>query len=315
MSNTAKIFISYSRKDLHSVDELADDLAFLGHSVWFDQNLQGGQSWWDNILAQIVDSDFFVCILSQWTVQSTACKKELQYAKDLGIAIIPILISEKNLSMNLLPPELSKIQYLDYRNDDRKTILKFAKTFCEKVPAKKVHEKLPPPPSIPISYLGSIAEKLSSSITLSYEVQSSLLIDIKKGFNEPTTEKDAFQLLKNLRKRRDLFATIAEEIDELIASKYSYKNINTSYFDKIKDWFNEDISIFERKKKSKNSKKKSSNKKTSTSTNEVKEHHEVNCELCGKLIIKEQGHNYLNSMIICNSCWVEKKQDVNGVKY
>jgi TIR domain len=47
------VFISYERESKRLVGPLADDIKVLGHTVWFDQELSGGQAWWDQILAQV----------------------------------------------------------------------------------------------------------------------------------------------------------------------------------------------------------------------------------------------------------------------
>jgi hypothetical protein len=49
----AQIFLSYSRDDQEIAIQLAKDLKDLGHVVWLDQELTGGQAWWDQILARI----------------------------------------------------------------------------------------------------------------------------------------------------------------------------------------------------------------------------------------------------------------------
>ena len=43
---------------------VADDIRTLGHAVWLDQELSGGQSWWDQILEQVRACDVFVFALA-----------------------------------------------------------------------------------------------------------------------------------------------------------------------------------------------------------------------------------------------------------
>ena len=76
--------------------------------------------------------------------------------------------------------------------------------------------RLPIPPKAPISYLGSLTERIETTDTLSYEDQSSLLLDLKQSVREPGTTNDTRTLLERFRRRRDLFAVIAEEIDEIL---------------------------------------------------------------------------------------------------
>ena len=51
------------------------------------------------------------------------------------------------------------------------------------------------------------------------------MVDLQRSLREPETADDAHVLLERLRKRRDLLATIAEQIDELLASK---REVSTS---------------------------------------------------------------------------------------
>ena len=56
----SRIFISYHRRSQAVATGLAQDLEAMCHTVWFDQDLSGGQSWWNRILAMIRDTDVFV---------------------------------------------------------------------------------------------------------------------------------------------------------------------------------------------------------------------------------------------------------------
>ncbi len=88
------IFISYSRKSETAVRALADDIEALGHEVWFDQDVSGGQAWWDQILASIRTCDVFVFALAPDSLNSKACEREYSYAADLGKPILPVLVAD-----------------------------------------------------------------------------------------------------------------------------------------------------------------------------------------------------------------------------
>ncbi len=214
MSN---VFISYNRRDEAIAKILADDIKVLGHTVWFDQELSGGQIWWAHILATVRDCDVFIFALSPESLNSTACKREYGYAADLGKTILPIMVAD-GVSANLLPPALSLIQLLDYRGQDRNAALGLARAFTTLPPSKPLPDPLPTPPEVPISYLGTLSEQIETAASLSYEQQSAIVFDIRRALRDPETANDARLLLEKLRKRRDLLATIAEEIDELRAS-------------------------------------------------------------------------------------------------
>ena len=211
----ANVFVSYSRQSEAIAKIVADDIRALGRTVWFDQELSGGQSWWDQILAMIRDCDLFVLVVDPNALKSTACKREYDYAADLGKPILPVLVSGE-VSTNLLPPALSRIQFVDYLKQDRDAALRLARAFTTVPPSEPLPDPLPPPPDAPISYLGSLTERVETPSTLNFEEQSALVLDLKGSLRDPETADDARTLLESLRKRRDLLAAIAEEIDELL---------------------------------------------------------------------------------------------------
>src|SRR6266850_5457044 len=146
------IFISYCRESGAIVKTLADDLEALGHSAWFDHDLNGGRAWWDQILAQIRECDLFVFALSSEALASTACTREWGYASDLGKPILPVLAAD-GVPTNLLPPRLSKIQFVDYRKQDRDSAFGLARALRSVPPPAPLPEPLPPAPEAPVSYL------------------------------------------------------------------------------------------------------------------------------------------------------------------
>ena len=213
----AKTFVSYSRKSEAAAKALVADLENLGHTAWFDQDLSGGQAWWDQILATIRGCDVFVFVLDRDSLASTACQREYSYAADLKKPIVPVLVSG-DVSLALLPPALSQIQLVDYRGEDRTAAFRLARAVSQVPPAGPLPDPLPDPPAVPLSYLGTLAAQVDGTSTLSYEHQSALLLDLKAQLRDPGTADDARLLLDRLRRRRDLLATVGDEIAVLLAS-------------------------------------------------------------------------------------------------
>ncbi|WP_295421756.1 TIR domain-containing protein [Sulfurovum sp.] len=220
----AKIFISYKSEDEDKTKALVDDIEKLGYTVWFDRELSGGQKWWDTILESIRDCDMLVFALSVESLNSSACSREYDYASKLGKTILPVLVGE-NVSINLLPPVLSQIQFVDYRDPDRDALLHLAKALTSAPPSQPLPNPLPLPPEVPISYLGKLGKQISNTSKLSYEEQSTLLVDLKRGLHDPETAADTRTLLKKLRKRQYLFENIAKEIDELLEDTVPKKSV------------------------------------------------------------------------------------------
>lgn len=213
----AKIFVSYARESAQAVRSLATDVEALEHAVWFDGDLSGGKAWWDQILAQIRDCQVFMVALSPESLDSIACKRELGYAADLGKPVLPILIAE-GVALQLLPPKLSQIHYVDYRNPDRGSAFKLARALSALPAAPAIPDPLPEPPAPPVSYIGGIAEQIANATSLTDKDQSALLVDLRRSLRDRETAADGRKLLERLRKRDDLLAKIGDEIDDLLSA-------------------------------------------------------------------------------------------------
>ncbi|MBZ0280687.1 MAG: TIR domain-containing protein [Anaerolineae bacterium] len=107
----SKIFISYSRIDRNFVDDFVPLLreVYGKNDVWVDDELHGGQVWWDEILRQIANCDVFIYLLSNESLESSYCQAEYQEALRLNKLILPVQIR----SRTRIPPELSKVQFVD----------------------------------------------------------------------------------------------------------------------------------------------------------------------------------------------------------
>jgi HEAT repeat protein len=214
----ASVFISYNRESEVIAKTLAKDIQELGgHKVWYDHKLSGGQEWWNQILAEIRANDVFALIMTPGSLSSTACMRECRYAIDLGKPILPVLASEE-VSLNRLPSMLSEIQIIEYKEHGVETIFGLSKALNSLPPPKSLPEPLPDEPDAPISHLGSLARRLETTATLNYQEQTALMVDLQKTLRDSDTADDARALLEQMRNRRDLFATIAEEIDQLLKS-------------------------------------------------------------------------------------------------
>jgi len=213
----AQVFISYSSKTKDQVQTLAQDLEMAGYQIWFDHKLTGGQAWWDQILEQIRQSDLFVFALTPESMDSYPCKLEYTYAHDLGKNVLPVVLSE-GVSVNLLPPPLTTIQFVDYCGDDKQAAFRLMNALNNLPPTRPLPEPLPTAPEVPISYIGNLTDQIDAPRPLSFEEQTSLVFRLKEHLQEEDTRDDAATLLKRLRKRDDLYAKIGEEIDSLLSS-------------------------------------------------------------------------------------------------
>jgi hypothetical protein len=91
------VFISYSRLDKNFVGKLRDALVNQKQEVWIDwESIPPSQAWWTEIQKGIARSNNFVVVLSPNGISSPICQIEIEYARQLGKRIIPVLHIEFN---------------------------------------------------------------------------------------------------------------------------------------------------------------------------------------------------------------------------
>lgn len=210
-----RIFITYAREDASIVTQLGHDLERSQRQVWIDQDLTGGQAWWDEILNQIRTCDLYVFALSPTSLRSRACVRELEYAHALDRPLLAIKVAQ--VSIQQAPRVVADSQVVDYVTRTPESVLALRDALDAAPPPPPLPDPLPEPPAVPISYFGQYREQLSSN-SLPFAEQQSLLLELKNHLDSEDDRDDAVDLLKELRRRPDLAQSVAGEIDTLLAS-------------------------------------------------------------------------------------------------
>jgi hypothetical protein len=207
-----KVFISYSRNNLDVVTQLVEDLQAIGVNTWHDQTLTGGQRWWDNILANIRDCDVFIFALSRESWESEACRSELAYVVALGKPILPVRVSD-GINLNLLSAPLNEIQVSDYRSGDKKAAFALIKALHAAPSAPPLPNPLPATPPVPVSYLGTLKERIDFNGPLGAQEQSLLFLELEEAMDEGRSPVEIRELLLSLKRRDDLLNKVAIKVD------------------------------------------------------------------------------------------------------
>ncbi|OBH05858.1 sensor domain-containing protein [Mycobacterium sp. E1747] len=212
------LFISYSSQDRATVDALTTALRRAQQQVWFDQELGGGDSWWNKILEQIRSCDVFIVALSNNWLQSKPSQAELRYARALNRPILPVRIGDID-SMRVNP--LAALQIIDYREPTVDAGIQLV-TAVHALQSKPVPlpDPLPEEPPVPFGYITRLGNTLAEK-ELSPQQQTQLLIELRQGFDEdgddPSARGDIAQLLRMLRLRHDVTYRTRTEIDNVLA--------------------------------------------------------------------------------------------------
>lgn len=112
----ARVFISYSRKDMAFADRLEVALKGRGFEPLIDRtDIYAFEDWWKRIEALIGRADTVVFVLSPDAVKSDVALKEVAYAASLNKRFAPIVCSR--VDDNAVPEPLRRLNFIFF--DDR----------------------------------------------------------------------------------------------------------------------------------------------------------------------------------------------------
>jgi hypothetical protein len=88
----AKVFISYSRKDMAFADRLEAALKARGFEPLIDRtDIYAFEDWWRRIESLLARADTVVFVISPEAVASEICNKEIEFAASLNKRLAPIV--------------------------------------------------------------------------------------------------------------------------------------------------------------------------------------------------------------------------------
>jgi len=108
------VFVSYSRRDSETVDNIVARLEAANFTVWIDrEDIHGGELWRKAIVEAVDHAYVFVLMLSPYSVASDNVRKEVDLAEGASKPLIPMLLAPADLPAELRY-QLAGIQWIDY---------------------------------------------------------------------------------------------------------------------------------------------------------------------------------------------------------
>ncbi|GEM_PF-5495115 len=221
-----RIFISYSSKNKDVVETLADDIRGMSHDydIWYDQELSGGQQWWDTIIHNLQQCDVFIFVMSLDSLESNPCKLEYTYASVLRRQILPVLIDER-VDLIMTPVILQERQVVPYVKRDLEEYKTLQSTLRSITEFDVLPDPLPEPPQIPISPLARLKERIDQSV-ISLEEQQSLLMEIRGILSKDDQDyENAFNLLQRLNQHPLLYASVYKELQPILGDRKYIRDV------------------------------------------------------------------------------------------
>ena len=113
----AKVFVSYSRRDIEFAKRLTAELQKSDLDFWIDwEGIPPTVDWWKEIEKGIEETDAFLFLISPDSAKSKVCGQELDVAVKNGKRLIPIVVRE--IAWEDTPPHLGHLNYIFFRESD-----------------------------------------------------------------------------------------------------------------------------------------------------------------------------------------------------
>ena len=123
------IFISYAHKDTDVVLPIVSELQQRGYRVWFDQGIEAGTEWSNNIAKHLRDCSAFLFFASHNSAASENCLDEISYAKSNQKSALMIFLED-----DVVLPEGTEMQTARFQRmykTRHKNLIGFMDKLCE----------------------------------------------------------------------------------------------------------------------------------------------------------------------------------------
>ena len=99
--NEPYVFVCYAHKDSDSVYSDMMELNSKGINLWYDEGISAGSTWRAEIATAITGAKQFIFFISENSLKSSHCLREVDYALNHEIEIIPVYLEECSLPTEL----------------------------------------------------------------------------------------------------------------------------------------------------------------------------------------------------------------------
>lgn len=149
------IFISYSHRNTAKVLGVMERMQKDGFRIWYDDGIDPGTEWDDNIAAHVDRCRYFIAFISKEYLESENCKDELNYARDLNKERLLVYLENVELpqGMAMRLNRLQAVHMYTYSDPERFYEKLYAAKGIEKccdgpVPMPRTQPKTPPKPVV-----------------------------------------------------------------------------------------------------------------------------------------------------------------------
>jgi len=123
------VFISYAHKDAEIVYSIIKEFYEMGYNIWYDEGIDPGNEWPDEIARALKKSSLFIVFISRSSMKSKNVINECNLALDKDISFVAIYIEEAELTEGLELRTSSTQAIMQYKMDKDSFIRKITTVF------------------------------------------------------------------------------------------------------------------------------------------------------------------------------------------
>lgn len=115
------IFVSYAHKDSERVFSVLEELMRRGYRIWYDEGIEPGSEWPENIAQHLMKADTFIAFISENSMKSANCRREINFALSKDIPFLTIMLEKTDIppGMELQISAQQSILKYNYSSDER----------------------------------------------------------------------------------------------------------------------------------------------------------------------------------------------------
>ncbi len=119
--NQPYIFVSYAHKDSKKVFQIIEQLQKRGYRIWYDEGIEPGTEWPENIAQHLIKSDTFIAFVTENSMNSANCRREINFALSKEKPFLTIILEKTEIpaGMELQISAQQSILKYNYSDENR----------------------------------------------------------------------------------------------------------------------------------------------------------------------------------------------------
>lgn len=95
--NRPYIFVSYAHKDSREVFDLIEKLSARGYRIWYDEGIEPGSEWPENIANHLLRADMVMAMITNDSMDSVNCRREINYALSKNKPFLAVVLEKTEI--------------------------------------------------------------------------------------------------------------------------------------------------------------------------------------------------------------------------